>query len=117
MSLSREALERIDDADYDQWEVPAWGTVRIRSLSANERLQLAELGSSDGLTAMELFDFYARLIALSLVDAENRLLFDADSEPDRAIIKRKNWSRLEEVGRRILRFNAMSAGDEGEGKN
>ena len=117
MISSKEQFEAMEDADHDQWEVRSWGTVRIRSLSAEERLQLAELGSSDGLTAMELFDFYARLIALSLVDAENRLLFDADSEPDRAIIKRKNWSRLEEVGRRILRFNAMSAGDEGEGKN
>lgn len=117
MVLTRQQIIDAVDADYEQFEVPMWGMVRIRSLSAAERLDLAESVSEKSLTPSELFGFYAQLIAHSLVDDAGRELFDAENVEDLRLIQDKSWNRLEEVGKRILKFNAMGTGDEGSEKN
>ena len=38
---TKQSILDVIDWDYEDFEVPNWGTVRIRALSAAERLELA----------------------------------------------------------------------------
>lgn len=97
------------DWDTTTFDVEKWGTVKIRSLSAKERLDLVKLaGGKDGHLANEdAMRFYATIIALSMIDDMGQPVFDATSEDDINALQNRAWARLEEVATRIMRFNGM----------
>jgi hypothetical protein len=95
------------DWDFDEFEVPKWGTVRIRALTAGERLELVKQFGGGNLTNEDAFAFFTRLIAMSLVDAAGSQLFDAANADDVAALQTRNWSRLQFVADRIMAFNGM----------
>lgn len=82
--LDREAIFAIADLTYEDVEVPEWGgTVRVRSLTAADR-DAYEAGLLDQRgrgVRVNMRNARARLVALSVVDADgNRLFSEADVE-------------------------------------
>lgn len=117
LATRNEILNAID-WDFDEFDVPKWGTVRIKALSAAERLALVKQFGGGSLGNDEAFAFFTRLIALSLVDANGKLLFDPENPEDVVALQTRNWGRLEHVANRIMAFNGMSGEAEKElGKN
>jgi len=108
MALARKSdILAAMDWDFDEFEVDKWGTVRIRALSAGERLDIVRQFGEGKLTNENAFAFFARLIALSMVDEEGNLLFDPDKDID--AIQSRNWNRLQFVADRIMIFNGMTS--------
>lgn len=106
--LGREAILAASDWAYDEFEVPKWGgMLRIRALSAGERLQLSKEATNGELEGEQAFRFFTRVIALSVVDAQNRLVFDAQA--DHEALLSKDWDTLTFVANRIMQFNGMGA--------
>jgi hypothetical protein len=106
MVASKEEIAKSKDWDTDEFEVKDWGTLRIRSFSAKERKSLLDLDDSiDGVIA---------LIAMSLIDGTGELIFNPDDPKDREILEARSWPRLEEVAKRIMRFNGLSDEDNRE---
>lgn len=95
------------DWDFDEFEVPKWGTVRIRALTAGERLELVKQFGSGQLTNEDAFDFFTRLIAMSLVDENGKQLFDPTNVVDMQALQTRNWNRLQFVADKIMAFNGM----------
>lgn len=108
-------LEILDSHDWDteEFEVEKWGTVRIRSLTAKERLDLVRQFGSGNLSNDEAFGFYTRLLAMSLIDGDDKPLFTTDE--DMQALQNKSWPRLQSVAEHIMEFNGMSG--EKPGKN
>lgn len=94
------------DWDFDEFEVEKWGNVRIRALSAGERLEIVKQFGEGKLTNENAFAFFAWLIAKSMVDEDGQLLFDPDKDID--LIQSRNWNRLQFVADRIMAFNGMT---------
>lgn len=106
---TREQILSAQDWDYEEFEVPKWGRVRIRALSAGERLQLVTEFGSGQLTNEQAFAFFTRLIAQSLVDETGRQLFD--TAEDIPSLQTRSWQRLQFVADRIMAFNGMTQED------
>lgn len=93
------------DWDYTTVDVAGWGTVRIRALSAQERLDMAER-VADNNGPQSLFRAAALVIALSLVDENGRQLFGPEDDPN--ILLTKNWSNVEKLFHAIMAFNGIA---------
>lgn len=105
LATKRSILDAID-WDYEEFDVPDWGRLRIRALSAAERLQLArEYGDGD-LTPEKALRLYSWLIVLSVVDEAGHQMFD---DGDCEAIERRNWNRIQTISERIFAFNGMSS--------
>lgn len=111
--LTREEILKANDWQFDTFAVPQWGgDVRIRALSAGERLQLSKDAGGGELAGDEAFRFFIRVIALSVVDSEGTLVFDAERDYD-ALLTR-DWDTLTTVANRIMQFNGMGKEAESE---
>ena len=97
------------DWDFDEFDVPKWGTVRIRALTAGERLELVKQFGGGQLTNEDAFDFFTRLIAMSLVDDNGQQLFDPANVVDTQALQTRNWNRLQFVADKIMAFNGMAS--------
>lgn len=108
--LTREAIFKAKDWDYDEFAVPKWGgTLRIRALSAGERLRLAQEAGGEQIEGEQAFRFFAKLICLSVVDAEGEPVFDL--ERDYEPLLSRDWGTLQLVAQRIMAFNGMQGDD------
>lgn len=122
MVATKEAILNAQDWDFDVFPVQGWGDLRIRSLSAEERLILAAQYAGQQLTNSDACDFYLMLIALSAVDDAGKQLFEVELKSEhnkkwfemgldaRKLIGR-NWNRLKSVAEKIMAFNGMGESD------
>jgi len=106
--LNRETILAAIDWSYEEFEVPKWGgTLRIRALSAKERLQLAAEVSGEEVKGQEAFLFFAKVVCLSVVDGDGTPVFELERDYDG--LMSKDWDTLTMVANRIMEFNGMSA--------
>jgi len=106
--LTRDAILAAKDWDFEEFDVPKWGgSIRIRALSAGERLQLAKDAGSEHLEGDEAFRFFFKVIALSVVDDAGALMFDPSNDYEALLAK--SWDTLQLVANRIMAFNGMTA--------
>ena len=116
MSLAtKQSILGVQDWDCEEFEVPKWGTIRIRALSALERLNLVREFNQGPLANEKAFDFFVRLIALSIVDDSGAQVFDMNG--DLEALQTRSWQRLQFVADRIMAFNGMGKTDEDTEKN
>jgi hypothetical protein len=117
MSLAtKQAILASQDWDSEEFEVQKWGTVRIRALSALERLNLVREFNAGQVTNEKAFEFFVRLIAISVIDEAGRQVFDMNG--DLEALQTRSWKRLQEVADRIMVFNGMNkAAAEDDEKN
>ena len=102
--------------DIDLSDVPGWGTVRIKDLTAAERDALeASLtvdvagGRKGGVTQkVSLDNVRAAFCAAALVDEDGNLLF---SKADLGALGRKSARALDRIFARIRERNGLSDGD------
>jgi hypothetical protein len=105
LANKRSILDAID-WDYEEFDVQDWGRLRIRALSAAERLKLSQEYGEGDLTPSRALRLYAWLIVASVVDEDGRQVFDSS---DYEAIENRNWNRIEAIAERIFAFNGMSA--------
>lgn len=113
LATKQQILESCD-WDFDEFDVEKWGRVRIRALSAKERLDLVGEFGSGGLSNDQAAGFFCKLIALAVVDEANRQVFDMNGDIEK--LKSRNWNRLQFVADRIMEFNGMNK-TSGDAKN
>jgi len=97
--LTREAFLQLDDSLYREVEIPRWGTARIRSLTGSARdnyIKAQGIRTIEGIPQMNTEDAEARLLALTLVDADGELLFPDVDEGIR-VLRDKNAQSLQKA--------------------
>lgn len=103
MSLaSREDI--LGAQDWETKDVTCrWGKLRIRSLSANEYLDLSARSKAvkDNREALLL---QARIVALALVDDQGNRLFTDD---EHEILLSRDWPTLEFVAKEVMSHNGL----------
>lgn len=88
--LSRDAILKAEDQDYDEVECPEWGgTVRIRSISGAERdtFEASCIVQKGNNRTVNMKNARAKLIVLMAVDEHGARLF---SEDDIRALGKKN---------------------------
>ena len=114
MSLAtREAILAARDWRHEDIEVPGWGTVRIRELSAAEYTEFAREFAGVTTGDVEALKLFGRLVVAAVVDEQGEQLFTA---ADLEVVQCKSLRTLQYVAEQILRFNGIG-GDEGAEKN
>lgn len=101
--------------DIDLSDVPGWGTVRIKDLTAAERdaleasLTVDIAGGRKGITQkVSLDNVRAAFCAAALVDEDGNLLF---TKADLGALGKKSARALDRVFARIRHRNGLSDGD------
>jgi hypothetical protein len=109
--LTRDQILGISDIVIEDVFVPHWGgTVRVRSLTGQERGRLeVTCTERKGVNHLQnLAMVRARLVALTVVDQEGRQVF---SERDVDVLNAKNADALEVIFKTALRLAGMSKAD------
>ncbi|USC17041.1 hypothetical protein [Rhodococcus sp. 11-3] len=112
--LSKSAILAVDDRRYEEVDVPEWGgKVLVRSLSGKERDQFETSTVSvnkKGQPVQNLENVRARLLAMSIVDPEDRskLLF---SQKEVAILGDKSARALQRIFNACQEINAITEDD------
>lgn len=115
MSLTREQLLQTNNFKTKDMTLAGWGEIRLRELTAKQLSFLAKLDKADQEEAGKV---YSRLAAMSLIDGDNQLLFDADNQEDIEALQNKPWSSLEALAAEVIAFNGFGEKDvEGRSKN
>uniref|UniRef100_A0A6M3L8P0 Tail assembly chaperone n=1 Tax=viral metagenome TaxID=1070528 RepID=A0A6M3L8P0_9ZZZZ len=83
-----------------------WGTLRIRTMSAAERLMLTKKYQTETLTNDQAAAFYCELIAMCLVGEDGRRLFDTNGDIE--VLQTRDWKLIELVVGEILAFNGLA---------
>ncbi len=113
--MTRDQLLRTTSFKTKDLTLDGWGDIRIRELTARQLMVLNRLDKSDQEEAGRL---YSRLAAMSLIDGENELLFDADNDIDIDLLQNKPWSCLEALSAAVISYNGFGEKDvEGKAKN
>ena len=95
MSLNRDQILEAQDLETAEVEVPEWGSVvKLAQFSA----EIAESINAD--------DGVARLVALSVVDDDGKLVFDSPGQ-----LNSKSAAVLKRLFNRILELNGLSVPD------
>lgn len=99
-----ESILNAQDYDYKDVEVRHWGTVRIRMLTAPERLGFLRRFKTEveGDAALKLT---LEIIAAATVNEDGSPLFSAEQLD---LLARKNWSNLQDLAVEVLKFNAVT---------
>ncbi len=101
--LSREDLDKITPQErvYEIVEVPGYGNVRIRSLTAGEGLGVLDALQQEGTKGMFL------VFAMTAVDAAGALLYEGPAEEQIGLLKMKPLAMLSLVQDRVLKMNKL----------
>lgn len=101
--------------DIDLSDVPGWGTVRIKDLTAAERdaleagLTVDVAGGRKGITQkVSLDNVRAAFCAAALVDEDGNLLF---TKADLGALGKKSARALDRIFSRVRQRNGLSDGD------
>jgi len=103
---TKDGIAAAHDWEVCEYDVPEWGgVIRLRSLSALERLQLVKQFRDETAQNDNAFMFYATLITMSQVDEHGNQFWRLDN--DTATLQSRNWNVLERVARKIMQINGM----------
>jgi hypothetical protein len=110
-SLTRDAILEADDVKYDTVSCPEWGgDVRLKSITGTQRDayegSVVQTNGSD--RKVNLRNARAKLIVLSAVDDDGRLLFSQD---DLSALSRKNAAPLDRLFDACRKLAGMSEND------
>jgi len=113
--ISKDAFVAKDDAEYVHVDVPAWGMVRLKSLTGRARdiYYSTQFETKDGEPEFRMQDSAARLLALSLCDEEGNLWF-ADPEEGVRVLREKSSGALQKAFEAAMKLNGLAPGDIGE---
>lgn len=78
--LSRDAILNAQDLKHEDVEVPEWeGSVRVRTLTSRERdnFEAGLAADKESGETVDLDNIRARLVSLTVVDAQGKRLFSA----------------------------------------
>lgn len=109
--LDKETILKANDLPIEEVYVPEWGgTVRVRTLTGRERDHFeASIAVPEGRRMKyNLSNVRARLVALSIVDENGKLLF---SEADVKVLSEKSGKALDRIYSVACRLNGMSDRD------
>lgn len=108
--LSREEVFAADDIAYETVDVPEWGgSLRVRGLTGAERERYeASVGYVKGDRWVPKGNAAARLVAMSVVDEQGRLVF---SEEDITKLGRKSAAALRRIVEVSKRLSGLSDED------
>lgn len=109
--LGKADILAAQDLQYEDVAVPEWGgTVRVRGLTGRERDAFeAGVASARGKDVkLNLQNVRARLVALSVVDADGARLFD---ERDIGALGEKSAQALERVFQAAMRLSGLTPTD------
>ncbi len=108
--LTKEQILAANDLDTVTIEVPEWnGTVKLRMLSAQERIQWEQEVFPDGV--VDTAKFLTALVARSLVDDDNVRIF---SDGDLDAIGAKNPAVIARLREAAAKLNKIGANDQKE---
>lgn len=112
--LTRDDILTADDIEIEEIEVPEWGgKVRVRGLSGAERDRFErsvvhQEGKSGMQFRMELANFRAKLVALSIVDSSGKLMFNT---ADVQKLGTKSAAALQRIFNVAQRLSGLSQSD------
>jgi hypothetical protein len=122
--LTREAILGVDDLQVEVVDVPEWGgAVRVRGLTGAERdaFESSIIDQRGKKSRIILRNIRAKLVVLSVVDGENKSLFN---EGDVKALGSKSASALQRVFNVAQRLSGISdedveelAGNLGDGQS
>lgn len=109
--LSRDQILKADDTQTREVDVPEWGgTVRVKSLTGRERDAFEEstIQGQGKKVRQNMTNFRAKLVALSVVDEENHVIF---SQKDVAFLGIKSAAALQRVFNVAAELSGMTEKD------
>lgn len=109
--LSRDDILKADDRKTEVVPVPEWGgDVRLRTLSGAERdaFEASTVEVRGGKQRQNFKNLRARLVALCLVDEDNRRMFTSG---DVAKLGEKSSAALDRLFTKCQEMNGLSDGD------
>ena len=90
------------------FDVVGWGEVRIRSLSAAQRVAAITMASameeSDKPAGERAIDFVLAMVAMSVIDENGACMFTDDDLPK---LREVDYRKLERIAEVALEFNGM----------
>ncbi len=105
--LGRDEILRADDLVVEEVEVPEWGgSVRVRALTGAERdrYEASIAGDRSKGKGLRLENARARMVALCVVDAAGKTIFEPGDVP---LLGRKSAAALDRVFDAALRLAGM----------
>ena len=111
MLLSRDLILGANDLQFEEIEVPEWGgRVRVRSMTAADRdvYEQSLLSARGPDEQINMRNARARLLAICLVDADGRRIFD---EGDIERLGEKSAAAVSRVFDVAARLNALGKAD------
>lgn len=110
--LSREQILAADDRTYADVPVPEWGgNVRVRSMTGRERDQLERsvmVEKKRGLKEVNMENFRAKIVALTVVDESGELLF---TERDVRALGEKSSKAVARIANKASELSAITDDD------
>ena len=110
---TKDSILNAKDWNHTDVDVPHWGRVRIRELSAAEYTDFARDFSSGNTKDVDALKLFGRLVVACVVDDAGEQVFTAE---DLDAVQRKSLKTLQYVAEQILKFNGIG-GDEELEKN
>jgi hypothetical protein len=108
MVLSKDQILRADDMDFEVVDVPEWGgKVRIKTLTGNERdaYEQSIIDQKGNVNGPKLYGASARLVALTAVDDDGKLLF---TQADAKALGEKSAQALNRVFEVSMRLSRLT---------
>jgi len=109
--LTRDAILQAEDLPTEDIEVEEWGgAVRVRALTGAERdaFEQSIVEQRGKSTRMNLRNIRAKLVALTVVDADGKRLF---SDKDAELLGKKSAAALDRVFEVAQRLSGLSPED------
>ncbi|WP_303883420.1 hypothetical protein [Acetomicrobium mobile] len=109
--LTRDAILQAEDLPTEDIEVEEWGgAVRVRALTGAERdaFEQSIVEQRGKSTRMNLRNIRAKLVALTVVDADGKRLF---SDKDAELLGKKSAAALDRVFEVAQRLSGLSSED------
>ena len=110
--VSKDEFLQQDDSEYAEVEIPAWGTIRLKSLTgrARDHYYNRQFIDREGQPDFSLEDSAARLLALSLCDDDGKPWFP-DPEKGVRILREKSAGALQKAFEAALKLNGLTVED------
>jgi hypothetical protein len=107
---TKERFFASQDYETKVLDVPKWGAMRVRELTAQERLDLVEAVSGEDLKNEEACEWFCKLIAMSAIEDDGQPIFDMNGDIQK--LKQKPWRLLQDIANQIMSFNGMEDTEE-----
>jgi hypothetical protein len=116
--VSLETIANASDIKYEEVDVPEWGgTARIRQMTVDAMTQFYEenFDLESGDATLKDRRFLTRLLARTLVDEDNKPLFD-NEEAGVALLSNRSFATVNRLANVAVEMNRLSDADVEEAK-